>query len=112
MNFIPDQSAQAFDPHIPTHALYVCLSKMAEKADPPSSSSPLSPSADRWSRHEIPLSRSEGEEVLARRLRRAPPRKPAPVPRHSIHLDPVESYSFVFIPECWLVEFVKFAERS
>ena len=42
---------------------------MAEKADPPSSS-PLLP--HRWSRDEIPLSRREGEEVLARRVRRRP----------------------------------------
>ncbi|CAI8017263.1 hypothetical protein GBAR_LOCUS10509, partial [Geodia barretti] len=54
---------------------------MAEKADPPSSSPPPSPSANRWSRHEIPLSRREGEEVLARRVRRPRPRKPAPVRR-------------------------------
>ena len=82
--------------HILTHAHYVCLSKMAEKADPTSSSPPLSPSAKRWSRHEIPLSRREGEEVLARRLRRAPPQKPAPVPRP---FDPVKRYSCVYIPE-------------
>ena len=75
------------DPHILTHAHYVCLSKMAEKADPPSSSPPLSPSAKRWSRHEIPLSRREGEEVLARRLRKAPPR------------NRVKRYSFVYLSE-------------
>ena len=84
-----------FDPHILTHAHYVCLSKMAEKADPPSSSPPLSPSAKRWSRHEIPLSRREGEEVLARRLRKPPPRKPAPLPR-SVG---VKRYSCVYIHE-------------
>ena len=39
-------------------------SKMAEKADPTSSSPPLSPLVDRRIRHEIPLSRKEGEEVL------------------------------------------------
>ena len=72
------------------YAYYVCLSKMA---DPPSSSPPLSPSGKRWSRHEIPLSRREGEEVLARRLRRAPPRKPAPLPRHSFG---VKRYSCVY----------------
>ena len=87
MNFIPER-------HILTHAHYVCLSKMAEKADPPS---PLSPSAKRWSRHEIPLSRREGEEVLARRLRRAPPRKkPAPDPRCRYL---VKRFYCVYIPE-------------
>ncbi|CAI8017262.1 hypothetical protein GBAR_LOCUS10509 [Geodia barretti] len=67
---------------------------MAEKADPPSSSPPPSPSANRWSRHEIPLSRREGEEVLAHRLWMAPPRKPPPEP-----LDMVKRYSCVYIPE-------------
>ena len=83
-----------FDPHILTHAHYVCLSKMAEKADPPSSSPPLSPSAKRWSRHEIPLTRREGEEVLAHRLR--PPPKPS---RRRKPFSLVKGYSSVYIPE-------------
>ena len=49
---------------------------MAEKADP--SPPPPSLSAYRWSRDEIPLSRREGEEVLARRVRRPRPRPISP----------------------------------
>ena len=84
--------------NILTHAhylrLFIKVSKMAEKADPPSSSPPLSPSAKRWSRHEIPLTRREGEEVLALRLRRPPPRKPATISRRL-----VKRYSCVYIQE-------------
>ena len=87
------------DPHILTHAHYVCLSKMAEKEDPPSSFPPPSPSANRWSRHEIPLSRKEGEEVLAHRLRWPPPRKPAPVPRRRRLASQVKRYSCVYLSE-------------
>ena len=47
---------------------------MAEKAEPPSSSPPPSLSDYRWSRDEIPLSRREGQEVLAQRVRRTRPR--------------------------------------
>ena len=49
---------------------------MAEKADPPLRF-PLLP--HRWSRDEIPLSRREGEEVLAQRVGRRlrpPPSRP------------------------------------
>ena len=56
----------------PLFAKLAASSAMAEKADPPSSSPPPSLSDYRWSRDEIPLSRREGEEVLAWRVRRPP----------------------------------------
>ena len=54
----------------PLFAKLAASSAMAKKADPPSSSPPPSLSDYRWSRDEIPLSRREGEEVLAERVRR------------------------------------------
>ena len=64
-----------------THAQNYCLSaeEMGNKADPPSSSPPPSLSDYRWSRDEIPLPRREGQEVLARRVRR-PRTPPLPTP--------------------------------
>ena len=53
---------------------------MAEKKTDSSSSSPSPSLSDyRWSRDEIPLSRREGEEVLAERVRKRSRTPPSPL---------------------------------
>ena len=58
-----------------TRLLSSSQSETPNMADPPYSFSLL---PHRWSRDEIPLSRREGEEVLARRVGRRPRTPPSP----------------------------------